>query len=512
VHRGASGIVVNLGLKSVRAIAFSSSGSKIASSAMPIRTFLRDSWIEQDADEWWARSVECAREVVEYTGPDVRFLTVTASSSCIVPVDASGRALRRAIMVSDRRASEQAERLRDVAAFREIWAANPALTPDPYHMLPKAMWLIENEPEVCRATRWMLSPADYLVLRLTGEAVTDPLNAEKFCFDTSAKVYPTAAMEQLGFSPSMLPTVLPIGSEVGGIMARAAEDLGLKAGTPVRLATYDAICAFLGSGVQEAGDVADVSGTVTSVRLLSRNGAPVIDRRIFAQRVPELGFNILGGSNNLGGGLIEWLKQSFYPADELAYDLIEQEARTSGVGARGLLFLPYLLGERCPVWDADARGVFFGLERQHQRGDFARSVCESAAFSVEHILQAIRACGAIPTRVRASGGLARLRLVNDIKADVTGLPVEVLDEFETTAVGAFILAGLGDGLFSSLSEAASIVNVREVVLPNPERRQRYSEWFELYLKLYDTLRDLFVERRRLFDRHELGGVGRLENL
>jgi xylulokinase len=177
------------------------------------------------------------------------------------------------------------------------------------------------------------------------------------------------------------------------------------------MATYDAICAFVGSGVKTAGDVAEVSGTVTSVRLLSRNGVPKGERRIFSQQIPGLGMNILGGSNNLGGGLIEWLKQSFYPADQFAYELIEQEAGASGIGARGVLFLPYLLGERCPVWDADARGVFFGLERQHQRGDFARSVCESAAFSVEHILRTISAYGDKPTRLRASGGLARLRLV-----------------------------------------------------------------------------------------------------
>jgi xylulokinase len=512
VHRGACAIVVNLGLKSVRAIALSSDGSKVASASLPIRTFLRDSWIEQDADEWWSKSVACVRDVVEHTGPEARFLTVTASSSCLLPVDETGRALRRTIMVSDRRASPQAERLRGVAGFREVLAANPAFAPDAYHMLPKAMWLVENEPDVIGATRWLLSPADYLVHRLTGEAVTDPLNAEKFYFDAAANTYPVALMEQLGLSASLLPAVLPVGSAIGGIVPQAARETGLKAGTSVRLATYDAICAFVGSGVQEAGDVADVSGTVTSVRLLSLNGAPANERRIFSQQVPELGFSILGGSNNLGGGLIEWLKQSFYPTDDLAYDLIQQEATQSGIGARGLLFLPYLLGERCPVWDADARGVFFGLERQHQRGDFARSVCESAAFSVEHILRTIRASGATPTRIRASGGLARLRLVNEIKADVTGLPVEVLEEFETTAVGAFMLAALGDGLFNSLSQAASIVNVREVVLPNPQRRQRYSEWFELYLKLYDTLRELFVERRRLFDRHELGGIGRLENL
>jgi sugar (pentulose or hexulose) kinase len=507
-----AGLVINLGLKSVRAIAFNGRGQKLASAARPVHTLLKDSWIEQDPDEWWEMTTLCAREVTEQVGPEVGFVTITASSSCLVPVDAAGGALRRTIMVSDRRATEQAARVGALPSFAAAQALNPAFTPDPYFLLPKAMWLLEAEPHVYEATRWLLTPADYLMLRITGEVVTDALNAEKFYFDTAAGRYPDALLREAGVDAARLPPVATIGEIAGAVRESAAGELGVRSGTSVRVATYDAICAFWGSGVRESGDVADVSGTVTSVRVLSDQDTTGMERRIFSQRMPGVSKWVVGGSNNLGGGLIEWLKQSFYPVDELAYDLIEQEAATSGVGARGLLFLPYLLGERCPVWDPDARGVFFGLERQHQRGDFARAVCESAAFGVEHILRTVRTCGVEARRLRVSGGLARLALVNAIKADVTGLPVEVLEEFETTAVGAFLVAATSAGLFDSLEEASRTVLVREVVLPNEERRQRYAEWLELYLKLYDTLRPLFAERRRLFDLHDLGGVGRLENL
>jgi sugar (pentulose or hexulose) kinase len=264
--------------------------------------------------------------------------------------------------------------------------------------------------------------------------------------------------------------------------------------------------------VGEAGDVADVSGTVTSVRILSGSQLPADEHRLFMQPAVTDGLYVLGGSNNLGGGLIEWLKQGFYGGESLPYDLIEAEGEASELGARGVLFLPYLLGERCPVWDPDARGVFFGLERQHQRGDFARAVCESAAFGVEHILRVARGHGLDLVRLRVSGGLARLNLVNTIKADVTGLPTEVVEEFETTAVGAFLIAGAAAGTFGSLAEAASTVTVREIILPNKKRGERYAEWFELYLRLYDSLRDLFRDRQLLYQKQAMGGVGRLENL
>lgn len=507
------GLVINLGLKSVRAIAFDARGGKLASASLPVQTLLRDSWIEQDPNEWWDKAATSVRRVLEDVGSGApRFVTVTASAACLAATDEAGTPLRDAIMVSDRRAVAQSEAVAAAAAFEDVRAINASFQADPYFLVPKALWIAQNEPEVYEKARWLLTPADFLILRLTGEVVTDPLNAEKYFYDVSQEEYPRTLLNELGLDAGLFPPVGAVGEEAGRVTSEAASATGLEAGTPVRLATYDAICAFWGSGVREAGDVADVSGTVTSVRILADRGLPRDEQRLFTQPAVSDDLYVLGGSNNLGGGLIEWLKQGFYAEERLPYELIESESEASGLGARGVLFLPYLLGERAPVWDADARGVFFGLERQHQRGDFARAVCESAAFAVEHILRVVRGHGIELDRLRVSGGLARLDLVNRIKADVTRLPTEVLEEFETTAVGAFLIAGAAAGTFDSLKEAATTVRVREIILPNEERGDRYMEWFDLYLRLYDSLRDLFRDRQRLYRKHGLGGVGRLENL
>jgi xylulokinase len=361
-------------------------------------------------------------------------------------------------------------------------------------------------------TRWLLTPGDYLVFRLTDEVVTDPLNAEKFFFDVDRWSYPAEFFREAGLEISHLPPVRPMGTEVGQVTSSSAAALGLVPGVPVVLSTYDAICAFWGSGVREHGDVADVSGTVTSVRVLSEHSATGHAMAIFSQAVPGLGHHVVGGSNNLGGGLVEWLKQSFYATESLAYATMEHEAAASGPGARGILFLPYLLGERCPIWDPHARGVFFGLERQHQRGDFARAVFESAAFGLEHVLRTVREHSIQPAKLRISGGLARIGLVSLIKCDVTGLVTEVVDEFETAALGAYMVAATGCGVFSTLSDAANVARVREVILPNAAREARYREWMDVYLELYARLRPLFAARHELLIRHGISGTERLENL
>jgi sugar (pentulose or hexulose) kinase len=506
----AAGIVLNLGLKSIRAIVFDATGRKLAMAARPVHTIIRDDWVEQDPAEWWTLAVECLREVQDFFGHGHPILTVTASSACLVPVDKNGTVLRRSIMVSDRRSIPQAARLGALSEFKALATRNPTFTADPYFMLPKAMWMMEMEPELWAKTAHLLTPADFLVQQLCGATVTDPLNAEKFYHTPDG--YPSALLSRCGIDSRLLPKVVDIGTDLGAITTATAATTGLSPRSRVLVSTYDAICAFWGSGVASIGDVADVSGTVTSVRALVDIELPPSESRVFSQVTPGVAARVVGGSNNLGGGLIEWLKQSFYPGDELAYERMEHEAAECEPTARGLLFLPYLLGERCPVWDTEARGVLFGLERHHGRPDVARAVLESAAFSVQHILSILREHGASFTRLRVSGGLSRIAIVNRIKADVTQIPVEVVAEFETTALGAFVLAGTGARLFGSIEDASALVRVREVILPDTSRQALYAEWFDVFLETYRTLRPLFRTRSEFKRRHFVEGLARLENL
>lgn len=222
---------------------------------------------------------------------------------------------------------------------------------------------------------------------------------------------------------------------------------------------------------------------------------------------------IAGGSNNLGGGLVEWVKQCYYINEKYPYELMEKDAGESSIGAGGLIFLPYLLGERAPLWDYNARGVFFGLERTHTRKEMTRAVFESTGFIDLDMIHALEEQGVGVDTIRVSGGLARINLVSQIKADVTGKEVHVLSEFETTASEAAVIAFCGQQVFSSLHEAAeAFAKVRMVIRPDRKNHEQYLRIYGLYKETYESLRGLFPKRMELVRSLYGGKHVKIENL
>lgn len=221
----------------------------------------------------------------------------------------------------------------------------------------------------------------------------------------------------------------------------------------------------------------------------------------------------MGGSNNMGGGLIEWVKQCYYQNENLPYERMEKDAGEASLGAGGLIFLPYLLGERAPLWDSDARGVFFGLERMHTRKEMTRAVFESAGFIDLDMIAAIEETGIAVNTIRLSGGLARINLISQIKADITGRTIQVLSEFETTATGAAMMALYGQGVYATLDEAAeNFVSVRMVICPDRKNHEKYKALYQLYKETYHTLRPLFQKRIAITERLYSKKRIKIENL
>lgn len=491
-------LVLNLGLKSVRSIIFDLDGRKLAHASLPVQTSLKGDRVEQDPREWWEKALRVLEETARYRslGHDVKYLTVTASSSCLVPTSAAGQPLCPAIMVSDKRAEAQAARMAACGAFDAAQEA-AGLHADASLMLPKILWLREQEPDVAAETRWFLSPNDYLAHCLTGRVVTDSYNAHKYHFDLRRNAYPEPLLEALHIPRDHLPEVCQPGTVIGTVLPEVAKRIGLKPSAQVVISTYDAICAFHGSGPTGPGEACDVSGTVSSLRAYTDH---VDTTRLNGlQCTPWLDspLSILGGSNNLGGGLIEWSKQCFFSREDYPYEVMEKEAKESSFGARGLIFLPYLMGERAPLWDAAARGVFFGLERYHTRGDMAEAVLESAGFTIRTLLEAIECCGASIGRIRVSGGLTRISHVSQLKADITGREIAVVDEFETTALGAALITAVGVGLIPNTLEASKRVRVRMVIHPDSQRSQTFEQLFSLYRETYQALKPVFARRREI---------------
>lgn len=506
-------LVLNMGMKSIRSIIFDEDGSKLASSSMLIETALTGETVTQDPLGWWKAACRVIRESVTDTGDiHIDYLTVTSSSSCLVCVDTHGEALLPCMMVSDKRAVEESTFIEKAAQFTTV-REKTGLGVTPSLMLPKALWVKNHQREIFDRVYKLLSPNDYLIAKFTGHYVTDYINATKWHYDTEGKEYPLALLKEIDISENLLPEVVAPGTCVGTILRSAAEATGLTEETKVITATYDAICSFIGSGVLEEGVAGDVSGTVTVFRAAATQKIEGIKDRI--QQIPyyEGGIHIIGGSNNLGGGLIEWVKQCYYQNESLSYELMEKDAGEASLGAGGVIFLPYLLGERAPIWDHCARGVFFGLERMHTRKEMTRAVFESTGFIDLDMINAIEDAGIRVNTIRLSGGLARLNLISQIKADITGREIQVLSEFETTATGAAMMALYGQGIYASLQEAADkFVKVRMIIQPDEKNHEKYKEIYQLYKETYNTLKPLFTKRMVLTEKLYNSKRIKIENL
>lgn len=502
-----------MGMKSIRSIIFNSEGAKLASSSMPIETLLKGEMVTQIPEEWWEKACKVIKETVADAGNIlIDYLTVTSSSSCLVCVDKNGEALMPCMMVSDKRAEEECSFISGLSVFEEV-KKQTALNIDPSLMLPKALWIKNHEKDIYSKTYRFLSPNDYLMAEFTGCYATDYMNAYKWHYSTKKKQYPTDLLKELGISETMLPKVYAPGECIGNITKEAAQQTGLSQNTKAVASTYDAICSFVGSGAAGEGDASDVSGTVTVFRAASSTEVNLKGNKI--QQIPyyEGGIHIVGGSNNMGGGLIEWVKQCYYQNEFLPYELMEKDAGEASLGAGGVVFLPYLLGERAPIWDSNARGVFFGLERMHTRKEMTRAVFESTGFIDLDMIEAIEEAGVKINAIRLSGGLARINLVSQIKADITGRKVKVLSDFETTAAGAAMIALYGQGIYSSLEEAAEkFVKIRMIICPDEKNHEKYKELYWLYKETYHTLKPLFSKRmditKRLYNNKRI----KIENL
>jgi xylulokinase len=491
--------VLNLGLKSIRAAVFDESGKRLAIAHRPIATLMGEGRVEQSPDEWWAAGVETLDQVLvgHRLGRAVDVLTVTASAGCVVPIARDGSALGHAIMISDVRAADQAERIG--SSLQDVGSARRRVSLD--LGLPKILWIRENEPKRYESCAWFLSPSDFLLFRLTGDVLTDTNTASKLLYDRTQETYASELMDALGMDVATLPPVVRPGTTAMPLLPAIRERFGLREDVRAVVSTYDAICAVYGSGVATVGDACDVSGTVTSFRVVT-DSPPKENAGLFVSPHLTPGLHLAGGSNNLGGGVIEWAKQLLYPTTDDPYECMLDEANDTPPGASGITFLPYLLGERAPIWNPNARAVFFGLARHHQRGDLIRAIFEGVGYSVLDIANRLRDLGIRIERVSVSGGLARLPLINQIKSDMVGVVVQATEEIETTALGAGLIALCCTDRYGSMTEAIdACVRVGQAYEPDAARTAMYRDFFEVYRSLYSSLQDLFLRREHLISLH-----------
>jgi len=402
--------------------------------------------------------------------------------------------IRPAILWSDTRTSKQCSKIYAKAGGLDQlihYVSNPALEG---FTAPKILWLKENEPENYKKVKYILLAKDYIRYRLTNELFTEVSDAAgTLLFNVIKKRWSTSLLERLEIDQDLLPPVLNSFDLAGRITKNIAEQTGLKFKTPVVAGGADNACGAVGSGIIQEGSVMVSIGSSGVVLAPTNNPQPDQEGRIhlFNHACPDSWYMM--GVMLSAGMSYEWLQKKLFN-NSLDYTKLDQLAEEINPGSEGLIFLPYLYGERTPHNDANARGVYFGISGKHDQRHFIRSVLEGVTFALKDSLELIKDKGAKIKEIRAIGGGAKSRVWQQILADILGEEINLLNVEEGPAFGAALIAGVGVGEYSSFAEAVNrIIKARKTIVPRIPNTERYNQYYQLYKKLYYSLKENFKE-------------------
>ncbi len=495
---------IDIGTSSTKALLFHQEEARILAVASQEYPIFRPSpeQAEQDPEDWWRATVGVTRRLLaeaRVSGAEVASLSFSGQMHGTVLVDRRGHPLRPAIIWADQRSGEECERLVSVLG-RERYAQVAGTLPAAGFLGPTLLWLQKHEPGLVKRAHGVLLPKDFVRLKMTGQLATDMSDAAGTgIFHVTKLTWAEEILEGAGLPAHLLPPVLASTDVAGELDQAAAAELGLRPGIPVVAGCGDQPAQAVGNGLVTPGRGAVTVGSGGQIFLpfAPEPGpeGPVIptDPRlhVFVHAAPGLWYVLAA---ILSAGLsLRWLRGITGLAGRAdAYALLSQEAAQAPLGANGLLFLPYLSGERTPHMDPQARGAFIGLTHYHQRGHLARAVMEGVAFALRQALElGLAVSGEMAMFVGAGGGMES-DVWRQILVDVLGRPVQRSQSVEQASLGAALIAGVGAGLYGDLAQACQeVVRYGPVTEPNPLRQESYDALFQRFVQLYPRLREDF---------------------
>ena len=485
-------------------ILFDLDGTPVASHTVEYPLYQpRNGWAEQDPHDWWQAVQETIRAVLARSGAEpsqIRGVGLSGQMHGLVMLDAQGHVLRRAILWCDGRTQAQCDEITRIVGKERLIAvtANPAL---PGFTAGKILWVRENQPEIYEKCRHILLPKDYIRYKLTGEFATEVSDASGMnLLDVPGRRWSGEVLSALGIDSGLLGRMYESCQVTGAVTVTAAEATGLAPGTIVVGGAGDNAAAAIGTGVVETGKAFTTLGT--SGVIFAHADQVTIDPQgrvhTFCSAVPGA-WTVM--SCTLAAGLsLQWFRNQFCGAErETAtvmgrdpYELMTEEAARSPIGANRLLYLPYLMGERSPLLDSDARGAFVGLSAIHTKGDMIRAVMEGVAYSQRQCLDVFREMGVDVSDMAVCGGGGRSAFWRQMLADLYACPVKSIASEEGPALGAAILAGVGAGVYSSVAQGCeAAVRIGEAQRPDLPSGTAYEPYYRLYRSLYPAMRDSF---------------------
>lgn len=495
---------IDIGTSACKVAVFDQEGNVKASASREYPVYYpRSGYAEQNPDDWWNAVCSTIRGIIEsgrVKADQIAGIGIDGQSWSAIPVDRNGEVLTRTPIWMDVRSQEICDRLnQEIGEDTILNLCGNALQPS--YTTAKILWYKENLPDVFAHTVKILQSNSFIAYRFTGNLSQDLSQGYGLhCFDMKKGTWDEEMCERLGIPASFLPELFPCHAVVGTVTDRAAKESGLLAGIPVVAGGLDAACGTLGAGVLKDGETQEQGGQAGGMSICMSE-CKTDKRLIMSFHVAPDRWLLQGGTTG-GGGVMRWLERELGDYERAAKDqtkkhpltVFNELAEQVPPGSEGLLFLPYMAGERSPIWDINAKGVYYGLDFSKTKGHLIRAAMEGVAFSLRHNLDVAEEAGAKVKELRAMGGSANSLLWTQIKADITGKRIVVPSSDTATTLGAVILAGVGIGMYQSFEDAVNkTVQIKRFHEPSVKAHRQYENNYHTYRKLYENLRELMKE-------------------
>lgn len=490
---------IDIGTSACKAAVFDLYGRAVVQTSSPYQVYYpAPGCVEQNPVEWWDGVCLAIREILQKGNIDVNDIAgigLGGQSWSAIPVDKAGNVLCNTPIWMDTRASELCKRVTERVGFSHIFGISGNAL-EPSYSTPKILWFKENKPDIYKNTYKFLQSNSYIAFRLTGVMTQDISQGYGLhMFNMEKGIYDDDLCDELGIPKEKLPDIFPCHQVIGEVTKDAAMQTGLRQGTPVVAGGLDAACGTLGAGVFKVGQTQEQGGQAGGMSICV--GEALSHPRLILSSHIVPGLWLLQGGTVGGGGSIKWFREQLGASEDeqekrtgvSAFKIMDDEAATIPQGSEGLIFLPYMAGERSPLWDKNAKGVFFGLGYDKTRAHMIRAVMEGCAYALYHNIKTAEESGVRANVLNAMGGAANSRLWTQIKADVTGTTINVPASDTATTLGAAILAGVGAGEYKSFEEAVSrTVSIGRTHEPDMKAHDIYMRYYEIYLEIYDKLK------------------------
>lgn len=480
---------IDIGTSACKTAVFDKSGNVTATKTGAYKVYYpQEGFVEQDPLEWWAVVCDTVKFMIEESRinpDDIKAVGIDGQSWSAIMIDKYGDLIFDNPIWMDTRAAEICEEIKRSIGEKAIFdvCGNPF---SPTYTLPKLMWFKRYYPEVYKKAYKVLQSNSYIVYKLTGQISQDLSQCYGFhFFDMQKSELNTEMAKEMGIDINLIPNISACHDIVGRITREAAEFTGLLEGTPVVAGGLDAACGTLGAAVINEGQTQEQGGQSggMGICLETYKAHPKL---IMSNHVVPNRWLLQGGTVG-GGGSFKWLKENFFANTSFAE--MDTLAASTPCGADGLIFLPYMAGERSPIWDVKAKGVFYGMDYSKNRSHFIRAVMEGVAYSLQHNIKTAEESGCFIDMMHSIGGSANSDIWMQIKADVTNTPISVTSSDTSATLGAAILAGVAVGIYTDFHDAVkNTVSIKKTYTPNQKNHEAYMRCYGKYLEIYGNLK------------------------